>query len=357
MLDFLFFVLVTLFSLISFAYFLNWYYTSPSSQGATHFLVTQDGWKIAIHSYRPETPNGAPPIILCHGLTANRFIFDMQGAPSLACYLKDQGYDVWVPELRGSGMSDSPGLFSSASPYSWGYDDHLYYDVPAIIDFVTRQTGAQKVTWVGHSMGGMLIYSYVAEKKDPRVSCVVTIGSPVQFTRKSGHVFKGLLKLKFALKLLPVNPLPLFGRLLVPVIKGRRNFVNGMYCNSNIDPRVARCASTIGSQMISPSKLWLDFAGFMERNCYQSSDGVSILEKTQSLNIPLFVIAGSADEVAPLEWVIPASDVRRESGTRRLFVAGPENGLEQDYGHVDMLLGLRARTEIFPTIHSWLQQF
>ena len=357
MLDFLFVVLIISASLISFAYFLNWYYASPSSQDATHFLVTQDGWKISIHHYRSGTPNGSPPIILCHGLAANRFIFDMQGAPSLACYLKDQGYDVWVPELRGSGMSDAPGLFRSASPYSWGYDDHVDYDVPAIIDFVTRETGVQKVKWVGHSMGGMLIYSYLAKKADPRVSCVATLGSPVQFTRKSRHIFKGLLWLKFALKPVPVNPLPFFGRLLVPVMKGGRNFVNGMYCNSNIDPRVARCASTVGSQLISPSKLWLDFAGFVERSCFQSSDGVPILEKMRNLNIPLLVIAGSADEVAPLEWVIPAGDFRRESGTRRLFVAGPENGLEQGYGHVDMVLGLRVRTEIFPVIHSWLQQF
>ncbi len=357
MLDFLFVVMLLTGLVISFAYFLNWYYASRSRHNSTHFIITQDGWKIAIHHYRPETHNGSVPVILCHGLASNRFIFDMDGAPSLACYLRDNGYDVWVPELRGSGLSDAPGLFSSVSPYCWGYGHHLDYDVPAIIDFVTEKTSNSKATWIGHSMGGMLIYSHLAENHDPRISSVVTLGSPVDFDKTLRHIFKGALKFKFALKLCPVNPLPFIGRLLVPVITTSANFVHGMYIRSNMDPRVARCVSTIGSQLISPSVLWLDLAGFIESGQFKSSDGVPVLNKLETLDVPVYVIAGSRDEVAPMEWVVPAARSNAEHGKRQLLVAGRENGFEQDYGHVDMLLGLKAQTELYPAIRSWLQQF
>ncbi len=357
MLDFLFVVMFLIGFVISFAYFLNWYYASRSRQNSTHFIITQDGWKIAIHHYRPQTCNGSVPVILCHGLSSNRFIFDMEGAPSLACYLRDHGHDVWVPELRGSGMSDAPGLLSSVCPHSWGYGHHLDYDVPAIIDFVTKKTGSKKVTWVGHSMGGMLIYSHLAENPDSRISSVVTLGSPVDFSKNSTHIFKTLIKFRFALRLFPINPLPFVGRLLVPLITKSPNFVHGMYWRPNIDPRVARCAGTIGAQLISPSMLWMDLAGFLEKAQFKSSDGIPVFKKMESLEVPVYVIAASRDEVAPLEWVVPAVCANSESGTRQLLVAGRENGFEQDYGHVDMLLGLKAQAEIYPTIHSWLQQF
>ena len=74
------------------------------------------------------------PVILCHGLDANRYLFDIQGAPSLADFLRRHGRDVWVAELRGSGMSDRPGIKHSDVPYSWGFEDHLRHDVPAIIE-------------------------------------------------------------------------------------------------------------------------------------------------------------------------------------------------------------------------------
>lgn len=357
MLNLLFILILLSAFFVSFAYFLNWYYRSSSKQDATYFTTTADGWKLAIHHYRPENPNGSIPVILCHGLSANRFIFDMEQAPSLACYLRDNGYDVWVPELRGSGMSDSPGLFSSCCSYTWGYEDHLKYDIPAIIGFVTKESLSDKVKWVGHSMGGMLIYSHIARQKDSRITSVTTIGAPVDFNKMADNVFEGLVKLKFLLKLFPVNPLPFLGRLLVPVISEKISFVHGLYFKTNIKPYVARSLSAVGSELISPSMLWLDMANFFETGQFLAPDGISVLKKIQDSEIPIYVIAGSKDAVAPVDSVIKATESNVSSGVRRLLVAGLDAGFEQEYGHIDLALGLRAHREIYPRIHSWLQQF
>ena len=73
-------------------------------------MNTTDGWRLAVHHYRPPNEASGTPVILCHGLSANRYVFDLPAGPSLAQFLRDHGRDVWVAELRGSGMSARPGL-------------------------------------------------------------------------------------------------------------------------------------------------------------------------------------------------------------------------------------------------------
>jgi len=57
--------------------------------------------------------------------------------------------------LAGNGLSDKPALFSSRSS-SWTIDDYVEKDVPAIIRFVLKETKAQQVHFLGHSMVGSL---------------------------------------------------------------------------------------------------------------------------------------------------------------------------------------------------------
>src|SRR5689334_6562124 len=70
-----------------------------------HFARTKDEWRVAVSRYRPAKPIGADPLLLVHGLGANRYNFDLSDRTSLARYLADAGYDVWVLELRGRGLS------------------------------------------------------------------------------------------------------------------------------------------------------------------------------------------------------------------------------------------------------------
>ncbi len=357
MLDTIFFFMFLTGLPIGFAYFLGWYYASPSRQDATHMTTTSDGWRLAVHHYEGATQGDRAPVILCHGLSSNRFIFDMEGAPSLACHLRDAGYDVWVPELRGSGMSDAPGLLRSASPYSWGFDDHLDYDVPAIIDLVIMKTGAPQVKWVGHSMGGMLIDCHMARTADPRVSSVITLGAPIDFSKMDNHAFKGLLRFKSVLKYVPVNPLPFMGRLLAPFVTGTPDFVHGLYYKSNIAPNIARKVSCIGTQLVSSSRLWIDMARFLQEKCLRLREGTPVLETLHSVKTPLFVVAGSKDAVGPPECVIGAANAHNALIPRELLIAGKDRGFEEDYGHIDLLLGLRAHTEVYPALQDWLERY
>ena len=46
---------------------------------------------------------------------------------------------------------------------SWTVDDLVKYDVPAILDYVERETGRDRVNWIGHSLGGMVVFTYLEQ--------------------------------------------------------------------------------------------------------------------------------------------------------------------------------------------------
>src|SRR5262249_35813840 len=150
---------------------------------------------------------GALPVILCHGLTYNAQFWDLDPACSFARYLVGLGYDVWAVDLRGCGLSQkwawSPetapeAIFGGAlrrptrrrmcatarvsvGPRSgrWDFDPHIAYDAPALVPLVGRRTGAPSVTWIGHSMGGIVAIAHLARYPNPGIGRLVTVGSQV----------------------------------------------------------------------------------------------------------------------------------------------------------------------------------
>src|SRR5262245_61972458 len=69
---------------------------------------TRDGWRLALYRFRPRRGSHRTPVLLCHGMSSNRWDMDGPGRISIARYLRRQGYDVWVVELRGAGRSTRP---------------------------------------------------------------------------------------------------------------------------------------------------------------------------------------------------------------------------------------------------------
>src|SRR5689334_21216797 len=63
----------------------------------------------------------------------------------------------------------------------WNVDDLMRYDVPAILDYVRRETGHDRVNWIGHSMGGMLMFPYLELDPDGgrKIATLVAMGSTI----------------------------------------------------------------------------------------------------------------------------------------------------------------------------------
>ncbi|WP_122746007.1 alpha/beta hydrolase, partial [Pseudomonas viridiflava] len=88
------------------------------------------------------------PVILVHGSFSNRRFWYSPKGIGLGPFLARAGYDVWIPEMRGHGLSARNQNYRSNC-----VADYARYDVPAIAAFVQEQSG-QLPHWIGHSLGG-----------------------------------------------------------------------------------------------------------------------------------------------------------------------------------------------------------
>jgi pimeloyl-ACP methyl ester carboxylesterase len=157
------------------------WYRAETREEAVHFVTTSDGWRLTLACYpRHGAPRTRCPVLLCHGLGANRFTFDLGRAPSLAVYLAHAGFDVWSLELRGHGRSDRPGL-GSRHRFGWSFDDYLRRDLPAAIAKVLDTTGTPQLHLVGHSMGGILCLCYCGTA--PEIRSATALAASLDFAQ------------------------------------------------------------------------------------------------------------------------------------------------------------------------------
>ena len=156
--------------------------TRPRRGGAefdpeTVYTSSGDGWKLAIHHWRGVGARYKTPLVMLHGLGSNRLNLHLTERYSVALAMAERGFDVYVPEVRGAGLSRfAEG--EAAGSREWGFADFALRDVPAVIDRICELSNASGVHALGHSMGGMLLYAY-ATTRPARLRSICTVGSPL----------------------------------------------------------------------------------------------------------------------------------------------------------------------------------
>ena len=205
-------------------------------------------------------------------------------------------------------------------------------------------------------MGGMLIQAALASNQGLSVCSAVTIGSPVDFGKIGDSSFSKLLKLKWLLKCYPWVSLPVLTRLLAPFSPGLSNRVMGLFQSANIGPQAARGLLTVASESLGSRELWLEFGRYMETGVFGPGDGTSYYGKLPFSKIPLLVLIGSNDRMAPQAAVEAACKKMEDSGERRRLMLGKACGCKEDYGHVDLVIGKNVESEVFPHIARWLEE-
>jgi pimeloyl-ACP methyl ester carboxylesterase len=318
-----------------------------------HYVLTEDRWRLAISRYRGAPGGCAEPVILCHGLGANRYNMDFGGDYSLAKYLHGHGFDVWVAELRGTGLSSHPRLFSRQQ-YGFSFDDFAWRDAPAIVAAVREKTGAPRVFWVGHSMGGLLAYVFLQGPLSESLKGVVAISSPGRFVRTAVYaLFRQWARIA---SLWTAIHLEAIGRFFAPYITLLPEFILRTTINpSNMEPSVIRRACANLAANISRG-VFMQFSDWMERgDIFDQSLRRNYTEGLKGVTTPMYLIAGGGDALVPPDSVelvyrlLPEGD----KTFKRFSLA---DGARADYGHGDIILGVTAREEVWPTIAEWLEK-
>lgn len=317
-----------------------------------HYLRAADGWRLALY-HRPATPRRfAEPVLLCHGLAANHRNFEFEPPYSLAKYLADAGFECFSVEWRGTGASQRAPRRSRANDYT--IDDHIRLDAPAFIDQALRMSGASRLFWIGHSLGGLIGYAVAQGSHAHKLAGIVTSGSPA-FFKYPGYMsyIVGLARAlawprKLRQRWFSIATAPFLGHVTLPLTDVVLN-------PKHIPPRLQR---KIYAQVVSSigRKVVLQFDDWLRCDAFRSFDRtIDYRAGLAHIEAPVLITGGASDRLAPPSAVRSAFDACG-SADKTLMLFGTENGDALDYGHGDLIFGAGAPREVYPRILQWLEE-
>ena len=334
---------------------------------ADGYAYTRDGWRLGMRHIAPATPDpGKLPVVLCHGLGLNGTFWTITD-DHLPAQLAARGYDVFIVDLRGSGESARVGKVGAINAHLretpflelgeglWNVDEMAFYDVPAVLDYVQRQTGHVQVNWVGHSLGGMLIFPFLELSPEAyRIANFVGMGSTVSLAEAPQ---KDMLRANLGLRLL--GRFVSTGRLGRPLMHFRFPGLDRIdqfyYTSENVDRRTT--SRFYGYTLEDPGRSALrQLAPYLEFGHFVSADRkVDYSALLPRVTTSTLMIAGESDCMSD----IPSTELTLaglSSPDKSLMRFGKRDGQVADYGHCDLVWSRYAPREIFPPLIAWLDQ-
>ena len=318
-----------------------------------HWAVTEEKFEIALERFRlGKKASRRTPVILSHGFLVNSRFMNLDKSHGLAEYLAQEGFDVWNMSFRGTGRSLNP---LRGGPKRWTMDDIIDRDISAVIQYIQKETGRSKVSWVGYEMGGMLAYGYLEKKDKSGLAALVTIGAPATFDSSEQEPMKELLKMEESPTLKKIFLYlggPFFERILIPLVPKIENF---FYNPENIEQKVKERFLETALAPINPGVLDHVLVMIKQGEFVSAKEDFNYRKNLSKIRLPVLLIGGEKDKLAPPEAI---RSVRRgicsKDLTLRIFGSGSKDSVS--YGHFDLILGKKAKDEVFPVIGKWLKR-
>jgi poly[(R)-3-hydroxyalkanoate] polymerase subunit PhaC len=288
-------------------------------------------------------------VLLIHGYGQNRYAFHLPSR-SLVNHLARAGFDVYNVDLRGRGRSAHLGARRPRSVL-----DFVREDVPAALDEIRRHSGPRPIFLVGHSLGGVVAYCVAVDRRAD-VAGVVTLGSPYHFTRGSRWL-AGLsvaflaLDRRFRFPNLAV-PLGTFGSVMSAThrVADSRLYplpVRGFHRKS-IEPEVLKQHMELAMDHGSIATMRAMFSWANQVRGLESTPAHGLFGyagRFEALDVPLLIVAGKYDDLAPPASVKPAFEASHSPDKRYRVLP---------FGHIDLLIGRDAPLVTWPLIEAWL---
>lgn len=270
-------------------------------------------------------PNGVP-VLMLHGTIENGKIFYTESGKGLACYLAEQGFDVYVADFRGKGKSTPPIHEDS----DHGQFDSITRDIPLFIEEVSKRTH-QKMHVICHSWGGVLFASTLSRFPEK----IANIASNICFGTKRSVLTSGIEK---TLKV------DILWNKIAPKLAKRKGFIDAKKLKFGADSETALFLQD-SIDWVKPSQ-WLD-----------RQDGFNYQDAAKTLNWPpTWHITGISDKVLGNVKDVQAFIDESHNHKAKLSLLSKQSGNALNYDHINILTHPNSINDHFPDIVSWLKQ-
>ena len=341
--------------------------------------TTKDGWTLSLNRYTLKDPavKRKAAVILCHGFNINNKFWNLDKTCSLATYLARNGYDVWAPSLRGSGQSSKPLICnvrnliklelvnipqtlmeapSSCTKFDWTIDDHIYEDIPAIIALVKKESGFGKVYWVGHSMGGIIMFGYLEKKGQSDIAGFVPIGTMMFIHHPLSPALEMVSKQR---------PLMTASLLInTSVASQLRNITLGavrspieelLMKRENMTDRVAFRFFRQAIDDTSPGVVGQFSKSIRLGKMVSNDEQFNYTDAMNTITVPILIMGGNQDGFVTEDGLKSIYD-SVSSKDKAITIFSQANGYSADYGHCDLILGKYSEKDSYPVILNWLNE-
>ncbi len=266
------------------------------------------------------------PVLMLHGSIENGRVFYTPSGKGLGPFLARAGHPVYIADQRGRGES-RPRL---ARGHRYGQTETITQDLPAFHQSVLERHPGQRVHWVAHSWGGVLMLACLGRFPELRrdVASLTFFGTKRCVRVRNLH--KRLLIDLYWMRLARLAALA-FGYL-----PSRRL---GLGSDDESQASLGQCCA-----WVRPGP-WIDPAdGF---------DYGAALAQAEDLP-PAWYLAAANDPC--LGHQSDVHDLMTEAGQadQRFGLRGRAQGHLHDYDHVTMLTHADAARDHFPGVRDWL---
>lgn len=272
---------------------------------SVEYYRTADGVRVALHRLGQA---GAPRVLLIPGTFSNHTFWLGTRGVGFARTLADAGYEAWVLDPRGHGLSDKP-----ERKQRWDIDDWARKDLPTALHAMASADAPVHI--IGHSAGGAVTLAALSADKELHslVRSVVTAGTPVPWLQPWRGIGAWVIRAtsqvfgRFPARLLRLGPEDELPRVM------------SQWMTWNIEGH------------------------------WTGDDGTDYSAGLEHLHMPFFMIAGSADRLFAPPYACEGlfNMIGSQRKQFRVF-----DGLD----HVGLIVSKRARQEVWPAILEFLNR-
>ncbi len=265
------------------------------------------------------------PILMLHGAIENGLIFYTKKGKGLACYLAEQGFDVYVADFRGRGES-TPAINANSD---FGQYEVITQDIPLLLDYITKKTN-KALHVISHSWGGVLMASCLV--RYPKILSKVLTNTCFGTKRR--------VTVKSVEKFVKVN---LLWNNIAPKLAIKKGFLNAKKYGFGSDNETKKSlAQSIAWVKKGP---WLD-----------SYDGFDYNEAAKKLSWPpSWHFTGKKDKVLGHAQDVQCFIEESHNHQAKFTLLSKENGNALDYDHINILTHPKAVTDHFTILVQWLK--
>jgi len=315
-------------------------------------VPTPDGTMIRLTRYAGERM----PVLLGHGLGSSSGIFTLDTVETnLVEFLSSHGFDVWTLDWRGSFELQS-------ALGDWTLDDVALQDWPTAIAHVRAETGAPQVAVIGEGVGAIAMLGTLLRRPEG-IGAATALGAGLNVTipnaKRLGRGLDDELSLdrgdglagRMADRFLKLQPMQKEERCASPVCR-RASYVYGLLYEHDQLNRATH--ETLHELLSLPSRSAMTHLRLIakEHRLVAADGSDTYLPNRAGIGVPVSFVHGDESEVFKLEGTQMTVAALREAVDPALVSLD----VVSDYGHLDLVVGKNAETDVFPLLLAHLER-